>query len=240
LSARTKPERLRSSKHFIALVAEEGNFDVTLDYPRMRVEDYRHEVEVGERSVATPIQATFALDSEIEEIKKLFGSSVGSDFTLSKSYDNKLSFGLTADSPKALAHMIKEAALPDQARDALTSAKQDVDGLTAALGAQEQTEEVKRLSGILATIKKRNLNGYIYDTFIAPRLPKFLYFDEYYQMTGHENIEALIQRQNTKALKSSDHPLLGLIKLARLELPELLNPNSTIELKGKLQGASNT
>ena len=38
--------------------------------------------------------------------------------------------------------------------------------------------------------------GYILDTFLNPREPKFLYFDEYYQLTGHENIEELIQRQN--------------------------------------------
>ena len=58
-------------------------------------------------------------------------------------------------------------------------------------------------------------------------------------MTGHENIEALMQREASSTLKNSDHPLLGLIRLARLNLPELLNPNSTIELKNKLEGASN-
>jgi hypothetical protein len=58
-------------------------------------------------------------------------------------------------------------------------------------------------------------------------------------MTGHENIEALVQREASSSLKPSDHPLLGLIRLARLKLPELLNPQSTIELKNKLEGASN-
>jgi predicted ATP-dependent endonuclease of OLD family len=70
-------------------------------------------------------------------------------------------------------------------------------------------------------------------------LPKFLYFDEYYQMTGHENIDALIQREASNQLRPSDRPLLGLVRLARLQLRELLNSNSTIELRNKLEGASN-
>ena len=58
-------------------------------------------------------------------------------------------------------------------------------------------------------------------------------------MTGHENIEALTQRETAKTLRPSDYPLLGLIRLGRLKLPELVNPTSTIELRGKFEGASN-
>ncbi|CCE11941.1 conserved hypothetical protein [Bradyrhizobium sp. STM 3843] len=85
------------------------------------------------------------------------------------------------------------------------------------------------------------MSSYIFSQMLNARWPKFLYFDEYYQMTGHENIEALMQREgaNPSQLKPSDYPLLGLIRLARLKLPELINPASTIELKSKLEGASN-
>ncbi len=124
-------------------------------------------------------------------------------------------------------------------RDAVKATPRTAKDLQTALKEQEQTEEVKRLVEILDRVIKRGVNGYIYDTFLAKNEPKFLYFDEYYQMTGHENIEALIQRQTNKQLKQSDHPLIGLIRLARLELSELINPNSTIELKSKLEGASN-
>ncbi len=58
-------------------------------------------------------------------------------------------------------------------------------------------------------------------------------------MTGHENIEALIAREANNQLKPSDHRLLGLVRLARLKMPELINPPSTIELKNRLEGASN-
>jgi energy-coupling factor transporter ATP-binding protein EcfA2 len=66
-----------------------------------------------------------------------------------------------------------------------------------------------------------------------------LYFDDYYQMLGHDNIEALKNRKDQNKLRPSDHPLLGLIELARLDLDKLLSATRTQELKNKLQGASN-
>ena len=66
-----------------------------------------------------------------------------------------------------------------------------------------------------------------------------MYFDEYYVMKGHENIQALKSRVANKTLKESDYPLLGLIELARLNLDQLLNPNRTEGLINILEGASN-
>ena len=75
--------------------------------------------------------------------------------------------------------------------------------------------------------------------YVHPRLPKFLYFDEYYQMAGATNIEKLQERQASQGLEPSDLPMLGLIDLARLNLSELIAPKQTMELINKLQGASN-
>ena len=74
---------------------------------------------------------------------------------------------------------------------------------------------------------------------IKKGVPRFLYFDDYYQMKGHENIQALRARKAAKQPLPSDHPLLGLIDLARLDLDKLVATTSTQELKNKLQGASN-
>jgi len=223
------------------VVAAEGKFNVTTDYPRMDVEDYRHAVESGKRSEATPIVACYELDEETAKIEKVFGPGCipTPELTLTKSYSNARSFTLTVDNNKALTYLFDQADLVDAARTAAKAAIPSVDSIIAALAAQEQTEEVTRLAGILAKIKARNLNGYIYDVFIAPGEPEYLYFDEYYQMTGHENIEQLVQREKDDTLKPSDHPLLGLIRLARLDLNDLVNADSTIELTSKLEGASN-
>ena len=66
-----------------------------------------------------------------------------------------------------------------------------------------------------------------------------MYFDEYYQMRGCDNIDALKQRVANKTLEKSDHPMLGLIRKARLDLDSLLTPTRTRDLKNKLEGAGN-
>ena len=104
----------------------------------------------------------------------------------------------------------------------------------------EETNHSKQGRESLTKLNQRGLNLHIWDTFLKPHLPKFLYFDEYYQMEGHVNIEALKQRQaNPGTLLESDHPMLGLIELARLKLDELTAPARTEELLSKLEGASN-
>jgi predicted ATP-dependent endonuclease of OLD family len=217
-------------------------FSVTLDYPRMHVEDYNIAIEEKKRTPAVPIEAGYSLDEEeLTAIKDLFGRDCikNSVLTLSKDYDNKEIFSFTIDDNKALAYLIDNADFSAQAREAIKSTERTAGALLAVLQSQEQTSEIRRVNDILGTIATQNVSAYIWNNILKPRWPKFLYFDEYYQMTGHENIEALIQRQRNNQLRSSDHPMLGLVRLARLRLEDLLNPNSTIELRNKLEGASN-
>ena len=80
---------------------------------------------------------------------------------------------------------------------------------------------------------------YIFNSLLWPRAPKYLYFDEYYQMRGRDNLNTLIEREDSEQLQASDRPLIGLINLARLDLRELVKTQNTTELKNKLEGAGN-
>ncbi len=103
-----------------------------------------------------------------------------------------------------------------------------------------ESEQAKALRERITVLQKHNgLGLYLWHEVLSPSFPKFLYFDEYYQMLGHDNVEALKARKKEGRLEKSDYPLLGLIDLARLDLDQLLNPTRTQELKNKLQGASN-
>lgn len=103
----------------------------------------------------------------------------------------------------------------------------------------EQIEAVTRLKDLVAKILTKGLCHYVFNSLIWPRAPKFLYFDEYYQMKGQDNLNALIIREENDQLEDWDYPLIGLINLARLDLRALLNTNNTAELKNSLQGAGN-
>lgn len=103
-----------------------------------------------------------------------------------------------------------------------------------------ESEQAKALRTKLAELmKQKPLGLHIWRNFLKPNFPKFLYFDEYYQMRGHDNVETLKQRKADNRLNPSDYPLLGLIELARLDLDELVTQTRTRELKNTLQGASN-
>lgn len=65
-----KSALLRALYRLNPIVEAEGKFDVTHDYPRVEVEDYRLAVEAGEREVAVPIKAGFVLDAkELAEVE---------------------------------------------------------------------------------------------------------------------------------------------------------------------------
>lgn len=131
------------------------------------------------------------------------------------------------------------------AAKAQASALADPDAKTKAIHEADllaESEASKKLKGLLTAILLGPLSIYIWTHHLKASWPKFLYFDEYYQMEGHVNIEKLKERQsgqNGQRLKAPDLPMLGLIELARLDLDQLLNPQRTEELVAKLEGASN-
>ncbi|MGB6875872.1 MAG: AAA family ATPase [Candidatus Acidiferrales bacterium] len=150
------------------------------------------------------------------------------------------------DSLKALAAALQQRGQAQQkkfedanvAANALADTDEKKKAVAEAQSLQE-TSAAKSLRTELDAINGTGIHKHIYDKFLEAYVPEFLYFDEYYQMRGCENIEALQKRIAAKQLNPSDHPLLGLIELAGLKLEELLNPARTQELKNKLQGAGN-
>ena len=74
---------------------------------------------------------------------------------------------------------------------------------------------------------------------LKQRVPKLLYFDEYYQLKGQDNLGNLINHFIQDDLEPADYPLLGLIDLAGLNVEQLSNPRSTTELIAQLQAAQN-
>lgn len=236
-----KTALLKALYHLNPVIEDEGEFDVTDDYPRIDVEDYRQAVETGQREHATVVTATYRLDdNDLQPIHAVFGDKVitNTSLTLSKGYSNKRTFVLNTNNNKGLKHLIENSQLPPDISAQLSPIEKPQQMLEV-LNSQEKTAEVKRLIEILTPVSKDGLSHYIYNTYLRTRVPKFFYFDEYYQMKGYENIEALKQRVKQKTLEHSDHPMLGLIELARLNLDELVNPQRTQDLVNRLEGAGN-
>jgi predicted ATP-dependent endonuclease of OLD family len=260
------------------VVPEHGTFDVTDEYPRAEVEEYRQRVEGKEIDPATVVRAEYALEpEEIQAVEAVFGEGVlpKSTISLAKGYDNKLHTQVEADEAAAVKGLIESHKLPGEvatgalacadlkalkafldrdgeerqkkhaAAKAQAEALTDPDAKTKAVHEADtlaESEAAKKLKGLLLGILLGDLGTYIWTHHLKARWPKFLYFDEYYQMEGHVNIERLKERQsgaNGQKLRDSDRPMLGLIDLARMNLDQLLTPQRTEELVAKLEGASN-
>lgn len=257
------------------IVAEHSKFDVTDEYPRADVEEYRQEVENREIEEAIVVKAEYRLDpEEMKAIESVYGQSVLPKQTvaLSKGYANELYVEIQADERAAVQGLVKSHKLPDDvakgalacqtlqdlkthlesdgqqrhenhvAARAQAESLTDPDAKTRAIHEADllvESEAAKKLKGLLTAILQTNLGIYIWNHHLKSLWPKFLYFDEYYQLEGHLNIEKLKERQTLNKLKDSDRPMLGLIDLARLRLDELISPQRTEELVAKLEGASN-
>lgn len=223
------------------IIANHANFDVTDDYPRKEIGDYQHQVDAGTRMPATVIETTFQIeDTDAEAVTAVFGENALSSRSLKllKGYSNKSTFSFDFDETAARVHLIDAASLVDPLQEQLRG----VDGWEAfleVLESAEVTEAVTRLKELVAKFKDHGAQWHAYNSILKGRIPKFLYFDEYYQMVGHENVNALMERKDANTLKPSDYPLLGLINVARLKLADLLNAQRTLELTNTLEGAGN-
>jgi predicted ATP-dependent endonuclease of OLD family len=223
------------------IISTDSKFDDTDDYPRSEVEDYKHDIATGIIKPQIVVDAIFELeDEDIEELFEELGENVLSSNTLelSKGYDNVLHFRINCNEDEVYKHSINNAQLPPDTLKGLKS----ISGFNKAseyLKTVEQTNEVKKLLLAFNEIASKGLQTYIYEKYLEDYVPQFLYFDDYYQLTGQENIEQLVNREKSKALLPSDYPMLGLIDLARLNLQELLTPERTQGLLNKLEGASN-
>ena len=223
------------------IVPSDARFDATDDYPRREVGDYQHDVASGKRKPAVVVEAVFDLEPpDFAAVEEVFGPLCVRSARLVRSagYSAMDGFSLDFDEEAAKRHLAESPALPVSLREALRNAA-DWNAFGAALAQAETTTEVVRLRDLLSKFKKGSAAGYAFHEILSKRIPKFLYFDEYYQMEGRENVAALIRRKNEGRLKSSDYPLLGLINIARLKLEDLMNVQRTIELTNTLEGASN-
>lgn len=224
------------------IIEDDAVFNLTYDYPKREVEDYRFAVDDGDRDEAVVVTCNFDLeDEDIERVANIFGNKVlqSNSFRRDTYYGTKNSrFIMQVDDKSARQHLASDPNLPDPLAEKLKAAG-DWEEFAAALKEAEQTEVVMALSERVKNVQAEGLASNIFNSLIWPHAPKFLYFDEYYQMRGQENLDALIKREDEGNLHQSDYPLLGLISLARLDHRELVNTNNTAELKNRLEGAGN-
>ena len=225
------------------LVASDTKYDAIADYPRLHFVEYEEHVQAGRQDPAVVTQATYDLDErDIEAIEAVYGSrcliDATSQIALSKGYANELNVtGPAVDVTQALVHLVEDAGLQEGLKAQLAECKDAGSMLDILRSTAPGSDSIPALTSSLERLRDKSLSEVIFEDILSPRVPKFLYFDQYYQMKGHDNLEALKQRVASNQLHDSDRPLLGLIDLAGLKLDQLSNPNRTDALIARLEAA---
>ncbi|MCF8299053.1 MAG: AAA family ATPase [Saprospiraceae bacterium] len=225
--------------------SSDGKFSVTDEYPRAYVSDYEREVKNSKREHSKVIKAVFSLeDSDFDKMdisSSVFGNR---DISLSYGYASSKLYTLNINENEFIKWSLKSVDC--------TEDEQNKDLFKAILGCKlvkdlsniqiDKFSVVPQCAKLIQFINSKKIvdpRQEIYTKFISPLIPKLLYFDEFYQMSGIVNIPKLKNRVKSNTINDSDKPMLGLIELAELSLDSFDQIQNTRELLNKLEGASN-
>lgn len=218
-------------------------FDPTHDYPRKEKKKYDKSGEIGKA-----ISCTYQLDQEeINEIEKFIGSNVVSkwEFTVTTDYNNSITITYPETNTSNFLECIgKKHNLSDENLKnlkELIGKNEILNSINEYKDADTASEEGKLLS-TLSYIKSNyfvNLNwdnwlaAYIWDKHFSPAMPKFMYFDEYYELPSKIDL-ANINKSTTQDAKTAK----ALLELADVDLEDLQNPDSYEDFKAELEATS--
>ena len=215
-------------------------FNTTYDYPRK-------EKKKMDKTGITPEAITFKflISEELQNsIDKDIGKGVFTvqEFTRTTKYNNEHTVGnVKIDYSKFVELKTKELNIESKVlNDKLLKVKSN-DDLTSLIA--EYTEEAYTTG--LGTLKKYFENSswddpvaqYVYNKYLKPNLPKFLYYDEYYALPSKISIEDL-QKENLEEdeLKTAK----ALFDLADINIDELINSDEYEDYRAELEATEAT
>jgi len=214
-------------------------FEVELDYPASLQAEYEQAI-TNDGEAEAVVSAWFELDDDdMATLADKVGAGVvvSSMLAIARDYQNEFKVTLDFDERALASALVTSADLPESFARSLGSASTVAEIVERLESDSELPPEVgrflKHTKGIAVSPQ-----GYCYDA-IKDRVPRFLYFDEYYLMNGQVNIPRLVERKNANSLEDSDRPMLGLIALAGLTVDELQKPTRTEVVERRLERATN-
>ena len=227
------------------VVPEHAVFDPVIDYPK-NVFGYIEDVEKGVREDAVVVETNYIVDgSDKALVANAFGNRVlKTDVLTHYTYyckpgskeRPKHRHSMELSERDAMRFLVRQLNVKPGRIE--LSSWVELRRQVASLS-EDEVDEARSVPNVLhMVVECGGLLEYVVDKLLWPRAPKFMYFNEYYQMSGGENLERLLEREREGALQDSDHPLIGFMSLAGTNPEKLLNPTTTEDLRNRLTGAS--
>ena len=172
------------------------------------------------------VEATFALEKEdIDEIEKFITCKcVNADeptITLSNGYSNTIKvvkYGFEVDTDAIISHISTEANI--KLNPSITDPTKIAKDLLAKLDPSENQPHYS----ILEALESTNLKDHIYHSILFPRIPKFIYSDEYHPMSSVVNINGLFNNMQNGNTPPSDQPIAEILNSAGVNFNHIIDP----------------
>lgn len=228
---------LQALNKFNPVEGQDGNFDMTTEYPRKRLNRYKREHKQRPDPV---VSVVFELDDDdVGELSANLADALQSrSITITKRYNNDSSWSINLDEGKLVRDLVSRAGLPEQTARALTGlgTVAQLRDQVAALG-----EEPPQAGQLLAAIDRwRGGQPSLGATDeLVHRVPKFFYFDDYSIMPGRISVPHLKTKRDQEDLDEADRTFLALLRFVGADLEEFESAANYERLKADLEAASN-
>lgn len=230
-------------------VEQNINYNVTEEYPRKGLNNYQKN---HDDDPAVVCQLTYELtSSEIKKINDDLGMELldSLTFTYSRKYKGSGTVTITIDEKPFIEYLLNSSNLTTEVKAATKSAV-SISKFIELLGELDLNGEEQEFTDALAkkfpsNTWKNRLEHYVWNKHLFPRIPKFLYFDDYRVLPGKINLTELKRRvdysvQNSQPLNEEDMTALSLLQIADVELDDITSSNGYENIKAKLEAISNS
>lgn len=220
-------------------VEESAVFDEVLDFPSRLT---RQRKQAGGEGIPA-VSATFQLtDAEVAAIEDDLGASAlaSLEFTVTMGYRyDRRRFDLSLNEAAIVHHLRSQLDLALDGHPELADAT-TITGFLGALQAVDQPPvSVTSVIEKISSWRSQRADLYLLDEYLAPWLPKFVYFGDYDTMPGTVSIPDLIDRRNAGTLGIGEQALLSLLAEAGASLEDFLNRDKHERLIRELENTSN-
>ncbi|MDR1285875.1 MAG: AAA family ATPase [Campylobacteraceae bacterium] len=215
---------------------ENFKFNATHDYPR---KEKKQMEKSGENPQA--ITCVYEIDDELKQsIEQEMGKEVlkSTIFSVTTKYDDSKTISIFVDAKKFIEHKTKELGISSETlNDKLLKVKNKAD----LENVQKEYTEENKVAGIKSFVKYfENTKGwesdpigkYVYQVLLEPKMPKFLYYDEYYSLPSRISFEKL----KDKNLDESKYKTAkALIELADINIDDIVKATSFEDFIAELE-----
>lgn len=219
----------------------EKEFDVLKEYPRSELTDYEDAIKSKAKTHDTVIISEWELkDIEYRTIEALYCPKclISNKVKILKGYYNyNYAYDDCLNQELIINSFLKKSGLDKRIHKKIYEIKT----FTAFKKYLDDNKEDAGIIAFQAELNKRFTDNYFsakFRNFVHSKIPKFLYFSDYYRMSGEVAINDIKNKISNNTLKDSDKVFLSLLEMAGTSIEEIDSIDKYDRLKAKLEGVS--